>query len=163
MAELELRLELTGAGLILEIGSVEGLAGKDDEVVMMVDGSDDVLVGMLEKRADAVLLGVMKEERADGVIDFAVPNLDPMENRLMALTPEQQLPLCRSVSTAEISQHNSPPWAAQRSEHCHIMGTRWLKSYALSPLYSSAREDTKDTMARQQLDLPRKIDFFLED
>lgn len=47
------------------------------------------------------------------VIGVAVPIPDPIENKLIALVPEQQLRLCLSGSLAVISQHINPPFAAQ--------------------------------------------------
>lgn len=78
-AEFGLRLELVGAEPILDIRSAEGRADKDDDEVVMMDELDAVLLGM--------------DEGANEVSEVAVPIFDPMENRLMALAPKQQLRL----------------------------------------------------------------------
>lgn len=58
-------------------------------------------------------------EDAKEVIDFAVPNFDPIENWFIAPTPEQQLPLNWAGGSPLISQHILPPSPAHLSEHVH--------------------------------------------
>lgn len=55
----------------------------------------------------------------DKEIDFAVPNFDPMENKLKALIPGQQLRLYWAVNVAVKSQHINPPSPGHLFVHPH--------------------------------------------
>lgn len=71
-----------------------------------------------------------------------MPIFDPIEKRLKAPNPEQQLPLFCAENVLAISQHMTPPSAAHWSlEHCHIAPLLSLKSRALLPLNSSTCEN----------------------
>ena len=62
-----------------------------------------------------------------------------MLNKLMALLPAQQLPLCALNLAEAMSQQNRPPAAGPLScEQCQIVGPAPLKVSAPGPVYSSA-------------------------
>lgn len=55
----------------------------------------------------------------DNVIELAVPGSDPMVNKLMALSPGQQLRLYCGSQEFAASQHINPPSPGHLFEHPH--------------------------------------------
>lgn len=106
-----LLLELLGAGeLIANASSSEGVAVgfaisnravEDDKYE-----TRDVVASDLDD-----LVGVGSED-VDRVIGFTVPIFDPIENRLIAPTPGQQLLLKSPVQVSKMLQHINPPCPA---------------------------------------------------
>ena len=66
----------------------------------------------------------------------APPRFDPMENKLMALNPGQQLFL-EASSFPFISQHINFPSAGCWSEHCHTRGCPLEKFFPPVPVNAS--------------------------
>ena len=86
----------------------------------------------------AVDADVLIDGEKDGRdIDVALPGFDPIENKFLALTPEQQLPLYLLSLEPVMSQHINPPSAAHLLEQFHTAAPSRLKSLAPAPLYSS--------------------------
>lgn len=63
---------------------------------------------------------VADDDGDDNVIDFAVPSSDPIENKLKALSPEQQLPFNFASQVWVISQHINPPSPGHLSAHPRV-------------------------------------------
>lgn len=93
--------------------------------------------GMAEE-VEAVDNGILvdDEERCKD-IEVALPGFDPMENRFIALTPEQQVPLYLLFLEPVMSQHINPPSPIHLFEQLHAEGPWLLKSSAPAPVYSS--------------------------
>lgn len=119
VSELKLKVKL---GLMLNPADV--VLASDNAVVKERAETKDSSTSMIllddNIRGDDVD-DIEDTDEDDNTIDVAVPNFDPMENRLKALTPGQQLRLYRASNSVATSQHISPPSPGHLSEHPHAV------------------------------------------
>ena len=76
--------ELIDTGLVLDSGAAERLADEERENTVTEESDARELTSDEDETDD---------DAEDRVIDVATPSFDPISNRLMALSPEQQLRL----------------------------------------------------------------------
>ena len=124
-AELDVGLRLD-EGLICRVELRLGLSTDGP----MTD--EDVAEGVAK---DTGMLIAGEEDGKD--VDIARPGFDPRENKFIAPTPEQQVPLKILSVEPILSQHINPPSAAHLFEQLQTGTPPLLKSSAFAPVYSS--------------------------
>lgn len=83
-------------------------------------------------------VNVLRDDEEDGKdIDVALPGFEPMENKFIAPTPEQQVPLCELSVEPIMSQHINPPLAAHWFEQPQTTTPFFVKSSPPPPVNSS--------------------------
>ena len=94
--ELERMLKLDDVRSVLDNAVVKGRAEIEDPSTYMMPLTNDMRGGDVEDISDTGeddVDDILDTDEDDSVIDVAVPSFDPMENRLKALSPGQQLRL----------------------------------------------------------------------
>ena len=92
----------------------------DRRVAEVAEDGENIVVRRAEA-PDTGLPGIDGTTVVDKVIDVTVPSLEPIENKFMALTPGQQLPLNWVSEMGDMLQHiNASSPTARLLEHIHI-------------------------------------------